>query len=565
MAASIEAYLSEFVKRKEAEIADLKARSDASEDVKEVRAIGAQIDALGKEIEEARAQIAAVPKFDPAAAMGFRQAAPAPAEAREEPTATTEYREAFREYVTRGIDSPVLKRANDRTVTADIGAIIPKTIMDGIIRGLSGKYGQLYSRVRKLNVPGGVQFAAGSLSATFYRPAEESTGASPSDRQNAGSLTAVVFGYFLGEIRLATSLVAATVALDVWEATLADVIAEAYIKAMDKEIMRGSAASRQCTGIITEAEKVSGSRIPAGNTLSVEASEGTSWVKWQEKIFAKLPVAFRAKRPVIYMSVGTWESVVKTMKDSQNAPVYTEIYNPVDGTETARLRGWDVVFVEEDILATFGDIDLTGTDSPYFLMIANLPEAYGINSNREFGIRRYFDEEKNEIVTKALVINDGQVLDGTQIYLVKKVADTVRYADGTLTVQRDLPAGSQALWEGETVTKIVIAAGVASLGDEVFKDMDDVEEVDMSAAAGLSIGKKCFAGCTGVTAVKFGATIGTLGTDWASSWTFKDSAGSATITKTAANLKGKSFAGTASALLDVTEGSRWRQAPCWPR
>jgi hypothetical protein len=53
-----------------------------------------------------------------------------------------------------------------------------------------------------------------------------------------------------------------------------------------------------------------------------------------------------------------------------------------------------------------------------------VPEkAYAINSNLQFTVVDYFDHEKNEWVKKALVINDGQVLDGQYIYLLKKVAN----------------------------------------------------------------------------------------------------------------------------------------------
>ena len=49
-------------------------------------------------------------------------------------------------------------------------------------------------------------------------------------------------------------------------------------------------------------------------------------------------------------------------------------------------------------------------------------EAYAINSNMGFTVTKYFDHEKNQEVTKALVINDGKVLRPDLIYLLKKVA-----------------------------------------------------------------------------------------------------------------------------------------------
>jgi hypothetical protein len=50
-----------------------------------------------------------------------------------------------------------------------------------------------------------------------------------------------------------------------------------------------------------------------------------------------------------------------------------------------------------------------------------VPEkGYAINSNMQFGYKKYFDEDTNQTVTKALVICDGKVLDGKYIFLLKK-------------------------------------------------------------------------------------------------------------------------------------------------
>ena len=41
------------------------------------------------------------------------------------------------------------------------------------------------------------------------------------------------------------------------------------------------------------------------------------------------------------------------------------------------------------------------------------PEEYAINENFAFTMRRYFDEELNEWVDKALVVVDGKTLNPT--------------------------------------------------------------------------------------------------------------------------------------------------------
>ena len=422
----MKAYLEKVVSDKEAQIADLHKRSDASESIEEVRSIGKQIDSLKSEVAEARAQIskldaeARAQAFEPMKAMETVEQRASP---KDEGTASMEYRSAFKEYYQNGTMSPVLKRSDDRVVSGDLGVLVPQTVMNEIITGVEKAYGQLYNRVRKTNVKGGVKYPTGSFSATFHRMTEESAGASPSYRQNPATIGYIEFSYNLGEIRIAQSLVAATVALPVFEAELAKCIVTAFLKAMDTEIMTGTAAAHQCVGILTEAA-ASPSRIPAGNTITFTASEVMDWTEWQSKLFAKLPIGFRGLRPEFVMSAGTYESVIKSLADDNDRPVYYETFNPVDGAETATFKGREVVFVEEDIFKTFGDIDLTGTDSPYFGMLWVPDQAYAINSNLEFYVKRYFDEEKNEYVDKALVINDGKVLDGSMIYLLKKVASS---------------------------------------------------------------------------------------------------------------------------------------------
>ena len=421
----MKAYLESVVSRKEAQKAELAKRSAESEDVAELRSIGKQIDTINEEIAEARAQLAkldAKPAFDPMKALGTVGQKSAPAEA---DTGSMEYRSAFKEYVQHGTPSPLLKRSDDRVVSGDLGVLVPQTVMDQVITGVEKAYGVLYNRVRKTNVRGGVKYPTGSFSATFHRMTEESTGASPSDRQNPATIGYVEFSYNLGEIRIAQSLVAATVALPVFEQELAKCIVQTFLKAMDSEIMTGTAANHQCVGILTEAA-ASPSRIPAGNTVEFTATEVMDWKKWQSKLFAKIPIGMRGLKPEFVMSAGTYESVIKSLADDTDRPVYYETFNPVDGAETATFKGREVVFCEEDVFKTFGDISVSvsSTDSPYFGMLWVPDQAYAINSNLEFYVKRYFDEEKNEYVDKALVINDGKVLDGSMIYLLKKVASS---------------------------------------------------------------------------------------------------------------------------------------------
>jgi HK97 family phage major capsid protein len=328
-----------------------------------------------------------------------------------------EYRTAFRDYFQTGkADREILQfeqRSGDAVSAAsDLGVLLPETIVQEIIKGVGEVHGQLYDRVKKTNLKGGVKYPIGSFSATFNRITESTK----SDRQDPGGITGYVsFGYKIGEIRLARTLLQAVLSVPVFEQEFSKTVVEAYVKAMGIEIMSGTEANNQCVGILTEAA-AQNSRIPAGNIIEFTAAEAADWTEWQKKLFAKIPLAMRAERPEFAMTAATYESVIKTLADTQKHPVYAETFNPIDGTERATFKGKEVIFVENDSLKDFD----TATNGQFFAMYWVPQKAYAINSNMEFTVVDYFDHETNQWVKKALVINDGKVLDGEYIYLLKK-------------------------------------------------------------------------------------------------------------------------------------------------
>lgn len=452
-------YLKKLIERKRKEKERLEERMKNSQDVEEVRSLGETLIALRDEITEAEEQLKELEKndnndgnddgegegegnnrsnnngasegrsangFDPNATlnvvgqarMNNRSQEP---EDSDDPRATMEYRQAFMNYIQRGeINRDVLQfeaRADATGTASDLGVLIPTTIIQKIITDVEKVYGQLYSRVLKTNLQGGVKYPIGSFSATFKRITESTT----SDRQDAGGVTgSVEFSYKIGEIRMARTLLQTVLSVAVFEEGFAKVIVKAYVKAMDKEIMNGEDSNNECVGILTEAKKTSGSRILASNIITFTAAEMADWKSWQTKLFAKIPLAMRGLNPEFAMTSNTYESNIKTLADDNNRPVYNETYNPVDGSEISKFKGKNVAFVEEDVLKNFND----AADGEFFGMYWVPEEAYAINSNMEFTVVDYFDHDKNQYVKKALVINDGKILDPKYIYLLKKSIPT---------------------------------------------------------------------------------------------------------------------------------------------
>lgn len=420
---------------------ELTARGLASNDAAEVRSINEQLADINDDIADVNDELAAINEEEnkepePVAGPEERGFVPEGAELRggnpiqafmqnnataapvnDDPRGTMEYRSAFMKYIQNGeINKDVLqfeKRADATGTSADLGVLIPSTVIQSIITGVEKVHGQLYSRVRKTNIQGGVKYPIGSFSATFKRVAENSA----SDRQNAGGVTGYIeFSYKIGEIRLARTILQTVLSVPAFEEKFAEVIVKAYIKAMDIEIMTGVDTNNECVGILTEAAKTTDSRIPAENIITFTDAEMADWTQWQKKLFAKIPLSMRGLNPEFVMTANTYESNIKTLKDANDRPVYNETFNPVDGSEIARFKGKNVVFVEEDVLKNFDD----AADTEFFGMYWVPEESYAINSNMEFTVVDYLDHDKNQWVKKALVINDGKILDPKYIYLLRK-------------------------------------------------------------------------------------------------------------------------------------------------
>lgn len=315
-------------------------------------------------------------------------------------------RTAFMEYVQTGKMSDLLQRADVTGVSTDLGVLIPKTVQQEIIKNIDEMHGSLYAKVKHLNIRGGVEYPIGSFSATFSRINESTV----SDRQKGGSITgSVVFGYNIGEIRIAQTLLESLLAVPVFEAELAKVIAEAFVKAMDNEILNGTGTGGQMEGILGKA---------GITTITFHEGEIADWKTIQKKIFGGMSLGFKALPYEFVMSNGTWESQIKTLSDDNNRPVYAEPFNPVDGTFSCSFRGHNVTLVEPTLLP---DFDAAAVNK-IFGMIWVPGDAYAINSNMNFSVVQYVDHEKNQIVKKALVVNDGKVLRKDRIILLKKVA-----------------------------------------------------------------------------------------------------------------------------------------------
>ena len=313
-----------------------------------------------------------------------------------------EYRQAFMRYVQTG-EWNYEKRADETLLTSDIGKIIPNTIMNEFIKELK-VYGNLYNRVRKLNVRGGVEFPIEELVPQISWIAENSV----SDTQKAPEMkNSVMFGYHIVEARISQSLLSQVVSLAVLESEIAKLLAEAFIKEFDRIILNGTGEG-QPLGILKD------TRVPAKQKISMTEADLADWKKWRTKLFAKIPLAYRSGG-LFCMTADTWESQIMTLSDNNNNPVYSETYDANTGETTCRFAGREVQLVEPDILT-----DISAAVQGDVIAVYFKPDRYAINSNMQIAFKRWFDDNKNKWVNKGLAILDGKLLDVNGVYIITK-------------------------------------------------------------------------------------------------------------------------------------------------
>ena len=312
-------------------------------------------------------------------------------------------------YVQKGAAIPAELRAGDAISTNETGAAIPITIMREVINTVRKRYGNLYSKVRKMNVQGGIEFPIGALQATFKWIGESTV----SPRQRTDKLGKISFQYYTAEIRIAQSLLSSIVTMDAFEMQLSEVIAVAYLQAMDEGIVNGSGDGAML-GILNDV-RVTGQ---VGHTIQMTAADMNDWTAWRKKFFAKLPLGYRAGEFIFPLS--TVETYLETMADANNNPVFRqatglEVNDGDAANPNGRFFGREISLVEPDVLPDFDSANANDVVGIYWQ-----PNEYAINENFGFTMRRYFDEEANEWVDKALVIADGKVLNPLGYYLITK-------------------------------------------------------------------------------------------------------------------------------------------------
>lgn len=411
-------FLEKLISAKEKRAADLRKLIQESSDINEVRSLGDTLQAVLDELNEARQQLAELDDDQDEdnqenqenrsgnPMREFRQVANYQQPGQDEDRSNSvEYRTAFMNFVCRGVPIPMNLRADAVTTTTDASAVIPTTILHEIIQEAKA-YGEIYGRVRHLNVQGGVQIPILSLkpTATWITA---NTGTSESDTQKLQATDSVSFNYYGLECKVSQTLLVNVTTLDVFQELFTKLAAEAMVKALEIAIISGT-GSGMPLGITKD------TRVPTANVITLGADDFATWEGWKKKVFAKMKKAYRNGEFI--MAQGTFDGYIDGMVDANGQPIARVNYGITDG-ESYRFGGKTVTTVEDDVIANY-DAASTGDVVAVFVKLSD----YGLNSNLQMQAVKWVDHDTNEVKNKTILICDGKLIDPNGVLIIKKGA-----------------------------------------------------------------------------------------------------------------------------------------------
>lgn len=389
-------FLQDLIERKKAEVAELQKRSDASEDIKEVRAIGETLSKLAEEIRDAEEKLKELEDDgteggDGTGADGQRSTVPEGAQLRNgsvigtfgaKPAAKVDdnnddlsYRNAFKEFVLRGTPIPAELRADENTKTTDAASVIPTVLVNKIVEKME-EVGMILPLITKTSYAAGVTIPISTVKPVASWVAE----GAGSDRQKKAT-GSVVFTYHKLRCEISMSMEVGTMALSAFEAKFVDNVAKAMVYSIENAVINGTGTG-QPKGILSET-------VPDGQTVTATTLS-----------FKKLAEAEGAL-PQQYETGAKWcmnkktFAAVQGLTDGNGQPIARVNYGIGKALERAIL-GRDVVvspYVADNVMFMFDFSD------------------YVLNTIYDMGISKKQDWDTEDLLTKAVMSVDGKTVD----------------------------------------------------------------------------------------------------------------------------------------------------------
>lgn len=308
------------------------------------------------------------------------------------------YRKAFMQYVCRGTALPAEYRADAVSTTADVGATIPTTVLNQIVEKLEST-GMILALVTRTAYKGGVSIPVSTVKPTATW-VNEGAG-SDKQKKNIAKDGMITFAYHKLRCAVAVSLEVDTMAISAFETLLINNIVEAMTKALEQSIVSGNGAGKP-KGILAE--------TPA---------EGQT-VESAKPAYADL-IDAEAALPQAYENGAVWCMSKKTfmqyygLTDTNGQPIGRVNYG-IAGKPERTLLGRAVVCC--DYVTSYAETVEAGTA---FAFLFNFKD-YVLNTNYAMGVKKYEDNDTDDMVTKGIMLADGKVVDKNSLVVVKKIA-----------------------------------------------------------------------------------------------------------------------------------------------
>ncbi|MBE6068842.1 MAG: phage major capsid protein [Clostridium lundense] len=310
---------------------------------------------------------------------------------------TAEYRKAFMNYVTKG--TPIageFKNAVGPTKTGDVGEMIPETVLSRIIEKIEAT-GMILPLVTRTSYKGGLTIPTSTVKPVATWVAEGVT--SEKQKKTTGSIT---FAYHKLRCAISNSLEVDVMALPVFETTFVNNVVEAMTKALEQSIINGDGVGKP-KGILAET-------VAVGQNVEVAAAKSVDY-KTLIKAEQALPLAYE-NGAVWFMTKKTFMEFVG-MTDLNGQPIARVNYG-IDGKADRTLLGRRVVL--NDYMDSYADTVASDTVVAFLFD----PSDYVLNTNLNVTIKRYEDNETDDMVTKALMLVDGKVIIKDSLVTITK-------------------------------------------------------------------------------------------------------------------------------------------------
>lgn len=387
-------------------------QAETCEDVATLRSINAEMDTLNAELRDLQAMADAMPdEGEPPTEPNLRTAAvnngtpvPGIVEAgvpqtrKNEDVDGMEYRKAFMNYVTRGVEIPTELRASQSTTTADVAAAIPTVVVNQIVEKMES-FGMVLPLVTRTSYTTGVNIPTSTVKpvATWV-----SEGAS-SERQKK-TTGYISFSKFKLRCEISMSMETSVMAISAFEAVFVRQVSEAMVKTIETAIISTADGTTSPKGILAE--------TPATGQALTSA-----------KLDYDLLLDAESALPQQYESGAVWCMTKKTfnefqkMKDTTGQPI-ARVTRGISGAPERDLLGRTVVLCG-DYMDSFS---ATLTAGKIFAFLFKFSD-YVLNTVYDMGIQRKQDWDTEDMLTKAVMSVDGKVVDkGSLVTIAKATA-----------------------------------------------------------------------------------------------------------------------------------------------